>query len=132
MVRRRPELFLAYVGAGQVVDMQQGEAVSYAALMAQLQARADAKSIAALEAVGPPPYASRMGLMAQRRICSRPARRWTVRRCGPCRWRLLTSPGLSAMDTWAYVAGAMFSIAALYDALMAYRIGDLGTGSRSR
>jgi len=38
MVRRHPELYSAFVGAGQVVDMEANEAVGYEGLAARLQA----------------------------------------------------------------------------------------------
>lgn len=69
-VARRPELYRAYVGVGQAVSMREGESLSYAWTLEQARAANDARSVAALEAIGPPPYAGelRPKLMTQRRI----------------------------------------------------------------
>ena len=127
MVARRPDLFSAYVGTGQVVDMRRGEAISYAALMERLKAKNDAKAIAALEAVGPPPYPSRKALLTQRRILfanGSAADRAMMRALPLTLW---TAPGLTLPDIWANLRGALFSLDALYDALMTYDIRRLGT-----
>jgi len=127
MAARRPDLFSAYVGTGQVVDMKRGEAIGYEALTVRLRERGDPKMIAALEAIGPPPYPSRKALLAERRLLFRTsslADRAMLRRMAPA---LLLSPSLTIKDAWANVAGALFSIERLYDALMAYDIRHLGT-----
>ena len=127
MVHLRPDLFSAYVGTGQVVDMQRGEAESYAALMALLRAKGDAKGVAALEAIGPPPYATRKALFAQRRLLMKNGSaidRATMRQLPAV---LLLSPGMSLRDAWGAIAGGLFSLDRLYDALMAYDIRRLGT-----
>jgi pimeloyl-ACP methyl ester carboxylesterase len=56
MIKARPDLFAAYVGTGQVVAMQEGEAVAYANVMAKARQRGDAAALAELEAIGAPPY----------------------------------------------------------------------------
>lgn len=69
-VHRYPELYHAYVGVGQVVDMREGERLSYAWTLARAKNARDARSVARLTAMGPPPYAGnlRSSLMMQRRI----------------------------------------------------------------
>ena len=57
MVQRRPELFSAYVGAGQFVDWRRQDAQSYALLLGRARTLGDAAMLAGLEALGPPPYA---------------------------------------------------------------------------
>ena len=56
MVKARPDLFAAYVGTGQVVAMQEGEAVAYASVLAKARQRDDGAALAELEAIGAPPY----------------------------------------------------------------------------
>jgi pimeloyl-ACP methyl ester carboxylesterase len=56
MVNARPDLFAAYVGTGQVVAMQEGEAAAYANVLAKARRRADSAAIEELEGIGPPPY----------------------------------------------------------------------------
>jgi pimeloyl-ACP methyl ester carboxylesterase len=69
-VARHPELFHAFVGIGQVVNMREGERISYEWTLAQAEQAHDARSVAQLKAIGAPPYPDplRPKLMVQRRI----------------------------------------------------------------
>ena len=71
MVKARPDLFAAYVGTGQVVAMQEGEAVAYANVLAKARQRDDAAALAELEAIGAPPYAALTEIDTQRQWASR-------------------------------------------------------------
>ena len=51
MVKRRPDLFAAYVGTGQVVAKAEKERILYARLMKKLEAAHDAEGIARLKTV---------------------------------------------------------------------------------
>jgi pimeloyl-ACP methyl ester carboxylesterase len=57
MVQARPELFCAYVGTSQVVSGPEGGRLGYELGLQAARARGDATAVAALERVGPPPYA---------------------------------------------------------------------------
>lgn len=72
-VNRYPDLYYAYVGVGQVVDMRAGERISYAWTLAQAEKTGDMRSVAKLKAIGPPPYLGKFlaKLMAQRKILGR-------------------------------------------------------------
>ncbi len=59
MARRRPELFSAYIGSGQVVDWARQDASSYALLLARARALRDETMLRELTAIGPPPYSAR-------------------------------------------------------------------------
>jgi pimeloyl-ACP methyl ester carboxylesterase len=59
MIRRRPELFAAYVGTGQVVNMRRNEEFNYARQLDQARAAGNQAALAALEEIGPPPYFER-------------------------------------------------------------------------
>jgi len=59
MIRRRPELFAAYVGTGQVVNMRRNEEFNYMRQLAQARAAGNEQAVAALEEIGPPPYQDR-------------------------------------------------------------------------
>jgi pimeloyl-ACP methyl ester carboxylesterase len=65
MVRRRPDLFYAYVGTGQVADATRNYAVAYDALVRKARALGNARALADLQRVGPPPYASGDGYRVQ-------------------------------------------------------------------
>ena len=56
MASRRPDLFSAYVGAGQAVDVRRADQLSYALVIEAARQRNDAAAVAALEQLGPPPY----------------------------------------------------------------------------
>jgi len=69
-VHRYPELFHAYVGVGQAVDMREGERISYEWTLAQAKRAGDTRAVARLKKIGPPPYRGglRHPLMTQRRL----------------------------------------------------------------
>src|SRR5215475_1280094 len=56
MVRRRPNLFRAYVGLGQMVDMPRNEAMAYDAVLRDARARGKTTVVDGLVALGRPPY----------------------------------------------------------------------------
>ena len=56
MIERRPDLFAAFVGTGQIVGMAGTQDVLYAYALSHATAAHDEKMLAALEQVGPPPY----------------------------------------------------------------------------
>lgn len=58
MAKRRPDLFLAYVGTGQVVSGPRGTLLGYELALDAARTRQDTKAIEALTRVGPPPYKS--------------------------------------------------------------------------
>jgi pimeloyl-ACP methyl ester carboxylesterase len=56
MVKRRPELFHAYVGTGQVSDLPRSVALDYARLLEQARAAKDTTTLQALTDIGAPPF----------------------------------------------------------------------------
>jgi pimeloyl-ACP methyl ester carboxylesterase len=58
MARARPDLYVAYVGTGLFVHRDDGRVVAYQRVLADARAQGRAEATAALEAMGPPPYAS--------------------------------------------------------------------------
>ena len=55
-VSRYPELYSCYVGIGQIGSMAEGEAASYRWTLDQARKLGNRRAIAALTAMGPPPY----------------------------------------------------------------------------
>lgn len=55
MAQKRPDLFHAYVGTSQMVSAEANAAASYAQTLALTQVADDHKTVAALQAIGPPP-----------------------------------------------------------------------------
>ena len=56
MVLARPDLFHAYVGAGQMVDYAENQAASYHGLLALARAAGDSATVTTIEALGAPPW----------------------------------------------------------------------------
>ena len=70
MVKRRPDLFHAYVGTGQTVKTEIGEALAYQRVLAKARALGDEVAVKALTDAGPPPYASIEEFVVQRRYAN--------------------------------------------------------------
>jgi pimeloyl-ACP methyl ester carboxylesterase len=62
MLRRRPDLFWAYVGTGQVVNMRRNEEHNYQRLLARAEQFEDGETLQIIRALGPPPYPDRSKL----------------------------------------------------------------------
>jgi pimeloyl-ACP methyl ester carboxylesterase len=58
MARMRPDLFCAYVGTAQDVNVQESFASSYPRLLTQARAAADKQAVSELEKIGAPPWDS--------------------------------------------------------------------------
>lgn len=67
MAKKKPELFHAYVGTGQVSRPDGAYDVAFDALLAKARAVADDRAIAELREIGPPPYNDGRGYQVQRR-----------------------------------------------------------------
>ena len=65
IAERHPELFHAYVGMGQVVNMKRGEDISYRFVLDRAQAEGNEKALEELAAIHPP-YTTTQELLAQR------------------------------------------------------------------
>lgn len=56
MAKRRPDLFSAYIGSGQVVDWARQDAVSYELLLDRARVQGNEAMLAELTSIGRPPY----------------------------------------------------------------------------
>ncbi len=67
---RRPDLYSAYVGIGQMSRMAESERLSYDWTLAQAQKAGDRGAVATLRRIGPPPYTGdwRAKFMTERRL----------------------------------------------------------------
>ncbi|MCU1334904.1 MAG: Hydrolase, alpha/beta fold family protein [Bryobacterales bacterium] len=110
LVKAHPDLFSAWVGTGQIMNMQKGEVEAYARVLAKARARGDKEGIDALEKSGPPPYQhiNQMGL----------ERRWAMQYESGLDYRfptgprlllaeLLTAPDYSLKDVVNYIRGVI-------------------------
>ena len=115
--RRHPGKVAAYVGVGQVADMEASEAASYAFTLQTARERGNQKAIRQLLAVGPPPHTLK-ALKTQRR--------WLTAMGGAFGphlslaklvWRSLASPETSVLDLVGMARGSGFSLRLLWDEL---------------
>ena len=58
MIKQRPDLFYAYVGMAQVVNIRAGQAASYRQVLERARAAGDQTAATALETIGRPPWSS--------------------------------------------------------------------------
>ena len=122
MVKRRPDLFSAYVGADQIVDMERNEAASYQLLRRRLQATGDEKRLARLAKIAPPPFTDmRTWHLKQRLIMDSDG---TTLRFSPR--KAFTMPHHSLKDVYAMLRGYFFSARTLFKELMAAEATSLG------
>jgi pimeloyl-ACP methyl ester carboxylesterase len=104
MVRARPELFYAYVGTGQAVDMRRAEVLSYRMLLERVRAQHDEAALRQLAAIGPPPYASAASRMAEQQVLGEQmAKAESEKVMGG---DLLFAPGYSLRELFESFAGA--------------------------
>jgi hypothetical protein len=56
MAARRPDLFYAYVGTEQIVDMARNEEASYQTILDRSRTAGNASTVKTLDRIGAPPY----------------------------------------------------------------------------
>jgi pimeloyl-ACP methyl ester carboxylesterase len=110
---RHPEKVSAYVGTGQIGDLQKSEQSSYAFVLAEAERRNNRRALKQLRAIGEPPYTSRT-IQVQRR--------WLMRFVGLMRgrsfWQVLRAARSTPESSWRHIPnllrGAMFSLRTLW------------------
>jgi len=126
MAQRRPDLFHAYVGTGQVADMARNEAESYPLAVQRARASGRGKAVRELQKIGAPPYpAARTWLIKQR---------WSfdtdpeLRAWGKKSLRmLLTAPDMSLRDIYRFNLAFTFYPQPLYEETMRWDARQHGT-----
>jgi pimeloyl-ACP methyl ester carboxylesterase len=119
MARRRPDLFRAYVGTGQIIDLARNEPVSYQLAVARAGAVGRRKAARGLAKTGAPPYDSpRTWIIKQRwSFDTDPElRQWSKKALR----MVLTAPGMSLADVYRFNSAIMFYPQPLYDETMAW------------
>jgi pimeloyl-ACP methyl ester carboxylesterase len=124
MIQKRPDLFVAYVGTGQVADEPRNYAVAYEALLKKAQATGNDQALRELKSIGPPPYASNQGYSVQRRWSNRfeGAERFLPGTIGLA----LQAPGYSVRDLDDLLAGELFSGNIFFSKTRSQTMKDLG------
>jgi pimeloyl-ACP methyl ester carboxylesterase len=128
LIKRRPDLFHAYVATDLYVNMVQNEALKHQMTLDRLQAAGNSKGVGALESIGADP--TRWDLRA-----------WNLNMAWAFRTNLptpnldrkvllplvLSSPIYTLRDIYTVFAGFQWSTAQMFDELMAYDARRLGT-----
>jgi pimeloyl-ACP methyl ester carboxylesterase len=126
MARRRPDLFHAYVGMGQMVDMARNESVVYERLLAQARAAGRRGVAEGLVKLGPPPYPDRATWIRRLRYATAVDPEWRAWR-KIALTRVLLMPGYSVRDILGWFTDVTVFPQHLYDETMAVTPETLGT-----
>lgn len=113
LAAKRPDLVLAYIGIGQVVDMKRGEELSYRFTLAEAERQRNARALRELVRIGHPPYRSLHDAGVQRK--------WLTRLHGATAkgtpigtlLRNLSVRDTRPLDIVRFIRGAMFSLSCL-------------------
>ncbi len=129
MVKRRPDLFWAYVGSGQFVDGIPSQRASYELALERLRERGDVTTLQALQATGSPPYSDMKTFLAKQQAIGKVAMETTNGRRFPNMLSLaLFAPGYSLKDSYTWLFGSQLpSATKLHPEIMAYDARQLGT-----
>lgn len=128
LLKRRPDLFSAYVGTGQIVNMAASEDISYSLALEQARNQSKARALRTLEALGRPPYPNaQTWLRKQRAIMSAAPRPVPERGLPNVFSTTLSSPDHTLKDAFALFNGFLSTPARLFEQMMAYDARSLGT-----
>ncbi|MDB4913852.1 MAG: proline imino-peptidase [Gemmatimonadetes bacterium] len=117
MAQRRPDLFSAYVGTDQIVDMARNEALSYELLVQRVATGGDEHLKREVAAIGPPPYSDVNRWFDKQRLISAtdPVSKSFENTLMPM---IMTAPGYSLQEVMAVGQGLKFSAASLLHEMM--------------
>jgi pimeloyl-ACP methyl ester carboxylesterase len=128
LVKRRPELFYAYVGTDQYVDMARNETLKYQMTLQRVRTAGNTKGVAALEKISPNP--SWWDLSAWN-VNMGWAFKTNLPTPSPDRKHLfplaLSSPIYTLRDIYYLFVGFQFATAQLFEEIMSYDARRLGT-----
>lgn len=121
LAQRKPERLAAYVGMGQVVDLDENERLAYKFVWDEANRRGDKKAIRDLQRIGEPvdgSYGSLKNLMIQRNIMTKYG--GGVYNETESIWKsvivpVLKSPEYSLIDLYRYARGSYYCIGQLWN-----------------
>ena len=123
-VRKRPDLFSAYIGIGQMSRMVESEVLSYDWTLKQARNAKDLSSVRKLEAIGRPPYTGRQWrskFLTARRLLGKHGGEYYGSRSGAfgvVLRNLVFSPEYTLIDRINFFRGVLQSADALYPELL--------------
>lgn len=125
MVRSRPDLFWAYVGAGQVVSMARSEPIAYALAVERARQLGDEKTLKSLLEIGAPPYLDANRGERERKALGKVSVD-TFPEFSDVFAAAFYSPGYSLKDGMSFLGGMQSSLAQLLKPMLAYDAWQLG------
>jgi pimeloyl-ACP methyl ester carboxylesterase len=123
MLKRRPELFSAFVGTGQLVNMRQNEEYNYRRQLEQAEHLGNDEALQVLRRIGPPPFSDWASLMTLREWADRLAE-GDGDPLGPRPTPM--APDFTADEVPTMLQGAEFSRRELYEELKTIDLPSLG------
>jgi pimeloyl-ACP methyl ester carboxylesterase len=124
MLKKRPELFSAYVGTGQLVNMRRNEEYNYRRQLEQAERLGNREALRALQDIGPPPFSDHRSLKILREWADRLAEGTGD---SPQPRPSPLAPDFSADEVPTMMKGFEFSQAQLSGELNAIDLPSLGT-----
>lgn len=130
MAQAHPELFSAYVGTDQIVDMARNESLSYELLVQRVNAGTDPKLRKEVADLGAPPYTDVNRWFDKQRLISAtdPVSKSFENTLFPM---IMTAPGYSMKEMAAVGQGLKYSAAALLAEMMSLDIRKRGTSFKT-
>lgn len=129
LAHEHPDWLHAYIGAGQLIDMQASETASYAFALQGAREAGDKKAMRILADIGPPPYPQGRvmeSILAERKILMSLGGSIKGNSISPLLKALITSPDYAIGDVLRYNIAMERSMAAMIDELMAVDIRQMG------
>lgn len=122
LVHRYPERIKAYIGMGQVVNMNDNEAVSYRFVLEEATRTKNLKAIKELERIGEPPYKNQMkDLLIQRKWLSKfKGAVYEKKLYKEIIKYLLTSSEYSLSNIFNFTQGNKFSLKSMWSELLTF------------
>ncbi|MDF2674433.1 MAG: hypothetical protein K0R09_2701 [Clostridiales bacterium] len=122
LVYRYPEKFCAYIGIGQVVNMNDNERISYQYVLNEAKGANNKRAIKALERIGEPPYKNEIkDLMVQRKWLGKfKGAVYEKKLFREIAMYLLSSQEYSLFDSLKFFKGNKFSTKYMWSALMSF------------
>jgi pimeloyl-ACP methyl ester carboxylesterase len=109
MVQARPDLFSAFVATGFIVSELPDWQSGFELLLQRAREDRNARAVAELEAIGPPPYASRDAVRIGGRWLNYYEHRAERRLVARAWHRVLFAPNYTLKDIWDFFAAMRFS-----------------------
>lgn len=132
LAQKHPDWFYAYVGVGQIVDVQENERLGYAAVLRWARSQGNAQAVRELESLAPyPPDPAKTPVAQQRKILDL-QRKWLTE-AGGYLWRRTSdhygdvvglSPDYSPADAKAWEKGLDFSLETLWPQIIQLNLQD--------